>query len=171
MIETQRLFLVPSTAEMMHAAVEEDWPTLSRLLGGVDFADQWSHFPEAMLWMRDRLQDEPEESIWWNYLIVLRSEARLIGTCGYKGPPEPDGSVEIGYEIADAYQSRGFATEAARALLEWALQQPGVACVKACTLAEENPSVMLLRRLGFLFTEEKIDLEDGKIWEWKYVRP
>jgi [ribosomal protein S5]-alanine N-acetyltransferase len=170
MIETQRLFLVPSTAEMMHSAVEEDWPTLSRLLGGVDFADQWSHFPEAMLWMRDRLQDEPGESIWWNYLIILRSEARLIGTCGYKGPPEPDGSVEIGYEIADAYQSRGFATEAARALLEWALAQPGVSFVKACTLAEENPSVHLLRRLGFVFTEEKIDIEDGKLWEWKHLR-
>jgi ribosomal-protein-alanine N-acetyltransferase len=170
MIETQRLFLVPSTAEMMHAAVEEDWPTLSRLLGGVDFADQWSHFPEAMLWMRDRLQDEPGESIWWNYLIILRSEVRLIGTCGYKGPPEPDGSVEIGYEIADAYQSRGFATEAARALLEWALKQSGVTYVKACTLAEENPSVQLLRRLGFVFTEEKIDLEDGRVWEWKYIR-
>lgn len=170
MLETQRLYLVKSTAEMMHAAVEEDWPALSRLLGGVDIADHWSHFPEAMVWMRDRLQDAPEEASWWNYLIILRDESRLIGTCGYKGPPEPDGSVEIGYEIADAYQSRGFATEAARALLHHALIHPAVKSVKACTLAEENPSVKLLRRLDFRFIQEEIDIEDGKIWTWEYPK-
>jgi [ribosomal protein S5]-alanine N-acetyltransferase len=167
MLQTQRLFLVPSTHAMLHAAVEEDWPTLSRLLGGVDFADQWSHFPEAMVWMRDYLQDAPHEAQWWNYLIIFRSEARLIGTCGFKGQPEPDGSVEIGYEIADAYWGRGLGTEAALALTEWALRQPGVKCVTAHTLAEENASTAILRKLGFAFVEEKIDLEDGRIWAWR----
>lgn len=152
---------------MLHAAVEEDWPTLSRLLGGVDFADQWSHFPEAMVWMRDYLQDASHEAEWWNYFIVFRPEARLVGTCGFKGMPEPDGSVEIGYEIADAYWGRGLGTEAARALTEWAVQQPGVKAVTAHTLAEENASTAILRKLGFSFVEEKIDLEDGRIWAWR----
>lgn len=152
---------------MLHAAVEEDWPTLSLLLGGVDFADQWSHFPEAMVWMRDYLQDASHEAEWWNYFIVFRPESRLVGTCGFKGMPEPDGSVEIGYEIADAYWGRGLGTEAARALTEWAVQQPGVKAVTAHTLAEENASTAILRKLGFSFVEEKIDLEDGRIWAWR----
>jgi len=166
MLETQRLFLVPSTMEMLHAAVEQDWPTLSRLLGGVDFAEGWTHFPEAILWMRDRLQDEPGETMWWNYLIIHREDARLVGSCGFKGPPEPNGSVEIGYEIADAYQGQGLATESARALTEWAVRQSGVKNVVACTLAEENASVRILRKLGYQFVCEKIDIEDGSIWEF-----
>jgi len=167
MLETQRLFLVPSDAAMLHAAVEEDWPTLSRLLGGVDFAENWTHFPEAILWMRDRLQDEPNESPWWNYLIIHREEARLVGSCGFKGPPEPNGSVEIGYEIADAYQGRGLASEAAQAMTDWAVEQEGVRAVLAHTLAEENASTRILRKLGFEFVEEMIDIEDGKIWAWR----
>lgn len=166
MLETPQLFLVPSTAEMLDAALEQDWPTLSRLLGGVDFAEGWTHFPEAILWMRDRLQDEPEESPWWNYLVIHREDARLVGSCGFKGPPEPNGSVEIGYEIADAYQGRGLATESARALTEWAMQQSGVKNVVACTLAEENASVHILRKLGYQFVGEKVDIEDGNIWEF-----
>ncbi len=167
MIQTQRLFLISSNAEVLHAAVEQDWPTLSRLLGGVDFADHWTHFPEALLWMRDYLQESPHEAEWWNYLFILRSEARLVGSGGFKGLPEPDGSVEIGYEIADAYQGRGLATEAARALADWAVQQPGVKALTAHTLAEENASTAILRKLGFAFVEEKIDLEDGAIWAWR----
>lgn len=167
MLQTERLFLVPSNAEMLHAAVEEDWPTLSRLLGGVDFAHRWTHFPEALLWMRDYLQDVPREAEWWNYFFVLRSEARLVGSGGFKGLPEPDGSVELGYEIADDYQGRGLATEAARALADWALQQPGVKALTAHTLAEENASTAILRKLGFTFVEEKMDLEDGLIWAWR----
>ena len=167
MLQTERLFLVPSNAEMLHAAVEEDWPTLSRLLGGGDFAHRWTHFPEALLWMLDYLQDVPREAEWWNYFFVLRSEARLVGSGGFKGLPEPDGSVELGYEIADDYQGRGLATEAARALADWALQQPGVKALTAHTLAEENASTAILRKLGFTFVEEKMDLEDGLIWAWR----
>ncbi|HND89459.1 MAG TPA: GNAT family N-acetyltransferase [Saprospiraceae bacterium] len=167
MLSTTRLFLLPSSPAMLHAAVEGDQATLSRLLGGVSIAEHWSHFPEALVWMRDYLQDAPQEAGWWNYLIIHRPDACLIGTCGFKGPPGPDGAVEIGYEIADAYQGRGLATEAAGALADWAARQPGVSAITAHTLAEENASVALLRRLGFQFEGEWVDLEDGRIWGWR----
>lgn len=166
-ITTPRLYLLPSSVAMLHAAVEEDWATLSGLLGGASIADQWSHFPEAMVWMYDYLQEAPGEAKWWNYFIVHSSDTCLIGTCGFKGPPGPDGAVEIGYEIAEAYQGQGLGTEAARALVDWASAQPGVVAVTAQTLAEENASVALLRRLEFQFEGEWVDLEDGCLWAWR----
>ena len=170
MLATERLFLIPTTVPLLDAIVNEDWATLAARLGSVGYADNWLHFPEAYLWLRDYLREHDDAPAWWSYLIVHRHDVRLIGTCGFKGAPDPRGSVEVGYEIADAYQNRGFATETARALCDFAFAQPGVHVVTAQTLAEENASVNVLRKLGFTFMQEKTDLEDGKIWEWERRR-
>ncbi len=170
MIHTERLFLLPTSLPMLEAIVAEDWPALSTLLGGVDLAENWTHFPEALIWMRDFAREHATDMSWWNYLIIHRHDARLIGTCGYKGAPGPDGTVEIGYEIADGYQGRGFASEAARALLDNAFEFEAVAAVTAHTLAEENASCGVLRKLGFRFIGEHVDIEDGRIWEWRCER-
>lgn len=170
MLQTEKLFLVPATLPMLEAIVSEDWPVLSALLGGVDFADHWTHFPEALVWMRDYAREHEADMGWWNYLIIHRHDVRLVGTCGFKGAPSPDGVVEIGYEIADAYQGRGLATESARALVGHAFQHDSVRSIIANTLAEENASCAVLRKLGFRFAGEHIDIEDGKIWEWVLER-
>jgi ribosomal-protein-alanine N-acetyltransferase len=95
-----------------------------------------------------------------------RTDKKLIGACGFKGEPDLEGMVELGYEIASAYRGRGLATEAAQGLLNYAFGHDGVRRVTATTLAEENASTRLLRRLNFTFTGEETDLEDGKIWTW-----
>ncbi len=169
-MNTDRLFLLPATLQHLDAIVSEDWAELARHLGGIDLADRWMHFPEAMVWMRNYLHDHPDELGWWAYLVVHRHDARLIGTCGYKGPPTPDGDVEIGYEIADDYQGRGLATEVAAALITRAFAHASVSQVLAHTLPEENASVAVLRKLGFVFVEEIFDLEDGTIWKWRLMQ-
>jgi [ribosomal protein S5]-alanine N-acetyltransferase len=136
----------------------------------VDMAEGWLQFSEAMIWMRDFLLEHPDQLGWWNYLIIHRNDRRVIGTCGFKGPPAIDDSVEIGYEVAPAYQHRGLATEAARALCDFAFAHPDIQNVTAHTLAEENASVALLRRLGFDFKGELVDIEDGLIWSWSLER-
>ncbi len=170
-ISTQHLFLVPATFPMLDAIVTEDWASLSRLLGGVDTAEKWMHFPDAMAWMRDYLLEHPDELGWWSFLTIHREDVRLIGTCGFKGVPAPDGTVEIGYEIAPGYQGQGFATEVASLLVEFAFKQAAVRAVLAHTLAEENASVAVLRKLGFHFIQEIHDLEDGQIWQWRLEKP
>ena len=166
-ISTQNLFLMPATLPGLDAIIMEDWADLSRLLAGVDMADNWMHFPDAMAWMRDYLLEHPDELGWWSYVTIHIEDFRLIGTCGFKGVPSPDGTVEIGYEIAPAYQGKGLATEAARALVEHAFQHEVVKAVLAHTLAEENASVAVLRKLGFTHIQEIYDLEDGYIWQWR----
>lgn len=170
MLQTERLFIVPTTLPMLEAIVSEDWSALSSLLGGVDLAENWTHFPEALVWMRDYAREHPADMNWWNYLIVHRHDVRLIGTCGFKGAPAPDGAVEIGYEIADSYQGRGFASECARTLMEFAFSHESVKVITAHTLAEENASCGVLRKLGFQFSGEHVDIEDGRIWEWRCER-
>lgn len=170
MLLTDRLYIVPTTLPMLDAIVDEQWPVLSTLLGGVDFAENWFHFPEAFAWMRDYASENPTDMGWWNYIMIHKEDARVIGTCGFKGGPGFDGMVEIGYEVAVVYQGRGLATEATRALCTYAFTFESVQAINAHTLAEENASAHVLRNNGFQFIEEKIDIEDGLIWEWVLKR-
>lgn len=170
MLSTPRLILLPSTTDQLDAIVANDWETLSELLDGYAIAENWYHFPDAFVWMRNYLEQHPEEMVWWNYLILLQKPRVLVGSCGYKGKPSQAGELEIGYEIADGYVNQGYATEAAKALVDNAFSLPEVKLVSAHTLARENPSCSVLRKLGFSKIVELFDPEEGAIWRWERRR-
>lgn len=81
--------------------------------------------------------------------ILDRDEKELLGTAGFTGGPDSDGTVELGYEVAPGHRRRGYATEAAAALTRWALSQPDVARVIAATDAGNPASIRVLERVGF----------------------
>lgn len=72
---------------------------------------------------------------------------QLIGSGGYKGAPD-GGSVEIGYGIVGCQRRRGYATEAAFALIERAFAFADVDRVLAETLPELSGSLGVMRRCG-----------------------
>jgi RimJ/RimL family protein N-acetyltransferase len=74
----------------------------------------------------------------------------VVGGIGLFGPPE-DGQVEIGYGIVESRRGRGYATEAARALIEAALSLPGVTEVVAGVDPGNPASVRVLEKAGLTF--------------------
>ena len=92
--------------------------------------------------------------------VRRRERDAPIGICGFKGPPSADGVVEIAYGIDIEHQGHGYATEAAQALVAYALSQSGVRAVRAHTLPEENPSTRVLTKCGFRKLGEVLDLTD-----------
>ncbi|HVE73920.1 MAG TPA: GNAT family N-acetyltransferase [Mycobacteriales bacterium] len=76
----------------------------------------------------------------------------VVGDCGWRGGPDAEGTVEIGYGLAAPARGRGLGTEAVGLLTAWAEQQPGVRAVVAEVLVGNEASRRLLLRLGF--TEE-----------------
>jgi RimJ/RimL family protein N-acetyltransferase len=83
------------------------------------------------------------------YQITEGESSLVIGDIGFHSAPGDDGSVEIGYGLVESHRRRGYATEAARALVAWALQQPGVTEVRAETDAGHLPSQGVLLNSGF----------------------
>src|SRR6266536_672520 len=82
------------------------------------------------------------------YLVVRRDDELVVGEVGFVGPPK-EGAVMIGYAIVPEARRRGYATEAIRAISDWALAQDGVGEVLAQTLPENEASTRALLRAGF----------------------
>ncbi|MGH7585434.1 MAG: GNAT family N-acetyltransferase [Gemmatimonadales bacterium] len=125
-------------------------------------ADLAEHCAEQL-----RLRGVPPE--WFAHLVVDGPTGRAIGTCGFKGPPDADGVVEIAYHTFPAFERQGYATEMARALRDLASADPDVQLVRAHTLRERNTSVRILETLGFDFRGEVIEPGDGPVWRWEAI--
>lgn len=100
---------------------------------------------------------------WSPFAVVL--EGRMIGHAGYHGPPgvntkqHPD-AVELGYTIEPDYRRRGYATAAASELIRRA-EERGIRHFIACSNPDNEPSLAIIRGLGFVQTGEAMDEEDG----------
>ncbi|MER5476709.1 GNAT family N-acetyltransferase [Streptomyces sp. NPDC002734] len=86
---------------------------------------------------------------WTSYVLVRREDDRAVGSMGFHGPPDEDGQVEIGYDLAVAARGKGYATEALRALSTWALAHDGVDVVTARVDPANTASRHVLERGGF----------------------
>ena len=82
------------------------------------------------------------------YSVVRVEDGVEVGHGGFKGPPK-DGVVEIAYGIYPDYEGRGYATEAARALVVVAFGSEAVQVVMAHTIERRNASARVLEKAGF----------------------
>jgi len=96
------------------------------------------------------------------FRLVHRSSGNIVGFCSFKGPPA-DGVVEIAYGIAPDEQGKGYATEAAQALVAFARSFPEVKVIRAHTLADGAASKRVLEKCGFQCVGEVVDPEDGPV--------
>ena len=114
----------------------------------------------------------PRSARWGPRLFVVDAPRTLVGWGGFKGPPDSDGAVEIGYAIAPAWEGRGVATAAAGALVAEAWATPEVRAVQAHTLSDPGgaASVRVLEKLGFARDGENLDGDVGIVWRFRLDR-
>ena len=120
-MKTVRLELRPLSAAAASALLD-DRPTAARLIG--------ASIPAT--WPQDDLLDVlpmqaaagPEDERFGIWLIIERATNAIVGDIGFLGPPD-HGIVELGFSVIPDQRRRGFATEATRALVAWALQRAG----------------------------------------------
>jgi len=102
----------------------------------------------------------------WTGLWIFDTSHTLVGSGGFKDQPDEFGVVEIGYGIAPAHQNRGAATFLCGQLVQWAICH-GAKKVIAHTLPDGAASQAVLKKNGFIKTDEYEDPEDGWVWRWE----
>ncbi|HEX6547740.1 MAG TPA: GNAT family protein [Candidatus Dormibacteraeota bacterium] len=161
-IITERLRLEEVTPDLARLLITDRLDRVEELIGAplpADFPtpeERVGHYTRHLQLM----QAHPERKGWFTKLAFTKEPRRLIGHVGYHGPPEVIGRAEIGYTIFAADRGRGFAKEAARGLVQWALEN-GVGEVYASVRPDNAPSLAVIRALGFEQVGEQIDEVDG----------
>ncbi len=91
-------------------------------------------------------------------LVKIKKNDTPIGICGIKKRDSLE-LPEIGYAFLAKFRSNGYATESARAVIDYARNELGLKRVVAITSPENEASIRVLRKIGFQF-EKMIDLPD-----------
>jgi ribosomal-protein-alanine N-acetyltransferase len=142
-IETQRLQLRPfePTDEETFVAqlTDPDFMQYSRVGAVSDAAARTSFILRLAL----------SETQFTKHAIVEKSTEQLIGYCGVdRCELEGEQALELGYRLIASARGRGYATEAARAVLDY-YQQQGIADIIAFTAHGNLRSQGVLKKLGF----------------------
>jgi RimJ/RimL family protein N-acetyltransferase len=146
-LETQRLRLIPFTLELKKVTLAER-ARLPEMLG-VAIPDAWpgADMLEALPFFIEVMEKDPAGLV-WDGIIVHKADQVVIGGIGFHGPPDEAGRVEIGYNIIPAYEGKGYATEMARRVIEWAFQTPGIQVITAECLDDNIGSIRVLEKIG-----------------------
>ncbi|MCX4539607.1 GNAT family N-acetyltransferase [Streptomyces sp. NBC_01565] len=134
--------------------------------------------PEVMRWIGDgstldldqtaedieRFEDEWDDEGFGLFAVELLASGELIGVVGLSVPewlPEVLPAVEITWRLGRSYWGQGYASEAAQATLEFALQDRGLDRVIAINRAGNEDSENVIRKLGMEPDRDTTHPEDG----------
>ncbi|MEM6723915.1 MAG: GNAT family N-acetyltransferase [Bacteroidota bacterium] len=162
---SNRLRLINADAVVLARILEGDL-SLGQYLN-VQVQPGWSSFEDRVFrYALEQLTTTPEMAPWLTYLPIHQASNELIGSCGFKGLPDDEGMVELGYEIRSAYRNQGLATELTGCLLDYAFAQSDVEMVQAHTQGDDNASCRVLLKNGFQKDRSMLEAEAGAIWRW-----
>jgi len=135
------------TARLRIRALEEDdWRAVHEYLSGSgmrDFVPEWPKTAEeTRAFVGRNLHGEARQ-----HALVLRNEGRVIGHVGFHPWFGPE-TYEIGWAVARGQQGRGFATEAALALLAHGFETLGLHRIVATCQPQNTASVRVMEKLG-----------------------
>ena len=150
MIQTERLELIPLTAQQLKLLVE-DMPALEQELNCHYQAEPMEgFFLEIVKGQLAITEQDPENYLWHSFCLILRRHDRIVvGSADFKDVPNEAGEVEIGYGLGKPFEHSGFMTETVNAMCTWAMQQSGVSHVIAETDLDGLASQRILLRCGF----------------------
>lgn len=172
-IVTKRLDLVAADPEQFDALLAHDPGAFSASLGApapVPFEPP-PLTDDVIEWFRDQLRADSGIKPWLFRWMISRPDRSVIGSLGFAGPPDADGVVVMGYSVYPQFERRGYASEAASALIEWALTQPGVRTVRATIKPDNVASRRVATHAGLVLAGQTHSDEEGLLDVWERYAP
>lgn len=145
-LKTERLDIVAFSRELVGAL--DDLLVLARLIGA-SIPEGWpdEELSQLLRSYERRILEDSSEFGYGPWSVVARDEGSVVGSAGFTGRPK-HGAIELGFGIHSDFRNRGYATEAARALIDWGLAQPSVEQIAARCDPGNGPSVRVLEKIG-----------------------
>lgn len=169
-VKSRRLTLVPCSLEAAEAALRDR--AKAEALLGVALHPEWPGIDTRnfLPYYVHLLRKNPGLFTWGVWLMIRdaglgSARPTVIGDLGFKGAPDAKGAIDMGYAVIPSERGKGYASEAGRALINWAFKRPDVKMVTA-DCEETNPaSAGVLSRIGM-----KRNGRDRSLLKWKMTR-
>ena len=134
-VKTKRMMIQPMSDEEIEKMIEAS-----------DSDELCSAYSEMLF----ECKRDPENRIWYApWKMTLKKDDTYIGNLSFKGPAK-DNVVEIGYGILSDQEGKGYTTEAAQAMTQWAFGNADVVFIEAETEPENRASQRILEKCGFV---------------------
>jgi RimJ/RimL family protein N-acetyltransferase len=131
--------------------------------------DTWLGHESVLALRLKQLKRDPSLQPWLLRAIGLRESGTMIGHIGFHSAPGPvylapwrPGGVEFGFTVFPPYRRRGYAREAAVALMQWARHLHNVTSFVVTISPTNHASQALAASLGFVKIGEHQDEIDGR---------
>lgn len=175
MVRTERLDLPLMPLELLDALIDDDRASVTRSAtysvpfdfpaGRTERIDGKGELLAFLRFRRDQLRRDPERYPWSLRAIVRRADQRMIGFVNFHGPPgvndvAASDAVELGWSVFEPERRKGYATETAAALMDWATRRHGIRRFISATTPDNAASLRVHEKLGFARTG---DIVDGEI--------
>jgi [ribosomal protein S5]-alanine N-acetyltransferase len=84
----------------------------------------------------------------FQFAVTLKSSGQLIGSCGVRRDSPEAREGDMGYELDPKHWGNGYATEAARAVLDFGFSNMDLKRVTAWCIADNVASARVLEKIG-----------------------
>lgn len=103
----------------------------------------------------------------FQFAVTLKSTGELIGNCGIRRDSPESREADMGYELNPNYWGNGYATEAARAVLDFGFSHMPLERVSAWCIADNVRSAHVLEKLGMKLEKKMHDHQyfKGRWWD------
>ena len=92
-----------------------------------------------------------EKEDYYRWAIILKETGECIGQIAYFLVDSKNHFAEIEYCIGSAFQCRGFATEATKAVIRYGFEEMNLHKVQICTKTINVPSKRVIEKCGFTY--------------------
>jgi ribosomal-protein-alanine N-acetyltransferase len=144
-IETEHL--------LMREFRDEDWPVMAAYWADPRYQRHYREVEDVQAAVRELIgkfvagQGEEPRRV-FQLAIVDRDSGRLIGNCGVRVNDAKRREGNIGYELNPEVWGRGYATEAARAMLRFGFEELGLHRIWAGCVADNVGSWRVMEKVG-----------------------
>ena len=98
----------------------------------------------------------------YEWALERRIDQAFIGTCGFGEIDLARGVADINYTVSKPYWGRGYATEAASAIMQFGFVRLGLRAIEANAFPENRASIRVLAKLGLRYRETRpVSQESG----------
>ena len=158
-LETERLILRDFVPEDWQRVLEyQSDPLYLRYYEWMERTPEAVH--EFVGWFLEQQKQDPR--LKFQLAVTLKSNGLLIGNCGIRLAKADAFQADIGYELDPHYWNRGYASEAAHAIVDFGFRRFSLHRVWAWCVADNSASAHVLEKLGMRL--------EGRLRENEYYR-